>query len=47
MMDFPQPQMIAVNGVTLEVFTAGTGSPLCCVTAGQNMRFPGAIKFSP
>ena len=28
MMDFPQPQMIAVNGVTLEVFTAGTGKPI-------------------
>ena len=28
MMDFPQPQMIAVNGVELEVFTAGAGKPI-------------------
>lgn len=28
MMDFPQAQMIAVNGVELEVFTAGEGKPL-------------------
>ena len=27
-MDFPQPQMIDVNGVSLEVFTAGQGTPL-------------------
>ena len=25
MMDFPQPEMIAVNGVELEVFSAGAG----------------------
>ena len=29
MMDFPKPQMIAVNGVELEVFTAGTGRLHC------------------
>ena len=28
MMDFPQPQIIAVNGVELEVFTAGAGKPI-------------------
>ena len=28
MMDFPQPEMIAVNGVELEVFSAGAGKPL-------------------
>lgn len=27
-MDFPQPEMIEVNGVTLEVFSAGQGTPL-------------------
>jgi pimeloyl-ACP methyl ester carboxylesterase len=27
-MDFPQPQMIDVNGVSLEVFSAGQGTPL-------------------
>ena len=27
-MDFPQPQIIDVNGVSLEVFSAGQGTPL-------------------
>ena len=31
-MDFPQPQMIDVNGVSLEVFTAGQGTPLGTVS---------------
>lgn len=28
MQDFPQPQMIGVNGVELEVFSAGSGKPI-------------------
>ncbi|MBV26671.1 MAG: alpha/beta hydrolase [Gammaproteobacteria bacterium] len=28
MVDFPEPQMIAVNGVELEVFSAGAGKPI-------------------
>lgn len=28
MVDFPQPQMLAVNGIELEVFSAGSGKPI-------------------
>ena len=28
MMDFPQPEMIEVNGIELEVFSVGAGKPI-------------------
>ncbi len=46
-MDFPQPQMIDVNGVSLEVFTAGQGTPLVLCHVGQNTLIPGVTKFNP
>ena len=50
LIDFPEPTLIPVNGVELEVFEAGqenAGNPSCSVTAGQSTRSHGATRCPP
>ncbi len=46
-MDFPNPSMVFVNGIELEVFEAGVennGKPVVLCHGFPNMHFPGVIK---
>jgi hypothetical protein len=45
MTDFPQPTFIDVNGITLEVFTAGTpGRPIVLCHGFPNSPIRGATR---
>ena len=46
-MDFPQPEMIEVNGVTLEVFSAGQGTPLVLCHGWPEHAYSGAFRYNP